>query len=147
MKKIAMILLGLAAMSVSVAAYADNDRPIKFSELPANAQAFVTTNFAGIDVSWAQMDPEMRGSTYEVMMGDGSKIEFDRAGEWTEVERKTSAVPAAVVPTPILNHVAQHHAGAKIMSIERDRRGYEIKLANGIEMKFDKQYNMVKMDD
>ncbi len=147
MKKIAMMLLGLAAMTFSLAAYAGDDRPVKFSELPAAAQTFVNSHFGGLEVLLAKKDPGVMGTTYEVMLADGTKIDFDKEGQWVEVERKNEAVPAAIVPAEITAHVARHHGGATIIGIERERRGYEVKLNNGLDVKFDKNFNMVDIDD
>ena len=98
MKKIAMMLLGTAAMMVSLAAYADDDRPVKFSELPAAAQTFVNSHFEGVEVLLAKKDPSLLGATYEVMLADGTEVEFDREGAWVEVERRGYPVPADIVP-------------------------------------------------
>lgn len=147
MKKIAIFLLGLAAISLSLSAYAGDDRPVKFSDLPAAAQMFVNSNFGGVDVLLSKKDRGVMGATYEVMLSDGTKIDFDKEGQWVEVERKTAAVPAAIVPAEITAHIARQHGGATIIGIERDRRGYEVKLNNGLDVKFDRNYNMVDIDD
>lgn len=34
-----------------------------------------------------------------------------------------------------------------ILGIERDRQSYEVKLGNGFEVKFDKQFRVIDIDD
>ena len=147
MKKIAMMLLGTAAMMVSLAAYADDDRPVKFSELPAAAQTFVNSHFEGVEVLLAKKDPSLLGATYEVMLADGTEVEFDREGAWVEVKRRGYPVPADIVPAEIVDYVNKYQHGAMILGIERDRQSYEVKLGNGCEVKVDNQFRVSDSDD
>ena len=36
---------------------------------------------------------------------------------------------------------------AAIIKIERDRRGYEVRLNNGFEVEFDTDFNVIDIDD
>ena len=40
-------------------------------------------------------------------------------------------------------------ANSRIVKIDRSRNGkkYEVKLNNGLEVEFDKQFNVIKVDD
>ena len=55
-------------------------------------------------------------------------------------------VPAKAVPAQISKFVKENHADAKILTLERDRFSYEVKLSNFWEIKFDKQFNVIDMD-
>ena len=37
--------------------------------------------------------------------------------------------------------------GVTIVKIERDKRGYDVKLSSGMELEFDTNYNLVDIDD
>ena len=137
----AMLLLGGAAAS------ADDDTPIAFDRLPVAAQTFVGTHFPGIKAAFAKVDRDLLGSTYEVMLADGTKIEFDGGGEWKEVDTKPAAVPAAIIPDRIALYVNSTYPKAAIISIERSPRKYEVELDNGLDVTFDARFNLIGVDD
>lgn len=146
MKKLTVLLAGLFLLTASVPALAADDRPITVAELPAAAQQFIKTHFADTKVSYAQVDG-MIDKEYTVIFVDGSKVEFTRNGEWDDVKCKHAEVPAAIIPQQIRYFVAQNHPGQKITSIERSRNGYDLELSNGLDLDFNKQFQLVKMDD
>ena len=147
MKKLTIIFASLAIMASSVPAFAGNNRMITVGELPTVSQQFLKTHFSGVDVSYAKVDEEMFDKDYKVVFVNGSTVEFSKDGQWKEVDCKYAEVPAAVVPQQIRNYVTQHFAGRKIVGIDRDRRDYEVKLDNGIDLKFDLKFRMIEIDD
>lgn len=146
MKKLAVILAGLA-LAASAPAFAGEDRPINVEELPAASQQFIKTHYNNARVSYATVDQAIVTRDYKVVFADGTKVEFAKNGEWTEVDTRSGAVPDAVVPQQIRDVVAQRFPGHKIRSIERDRRGYEVKLDNGLDLDFGTNYRLNKIDD
>ena len=84
---------------------------------------------------------------YKVVFVNGSKVEFAKDGQWKEVDCKYGEVPAAVVPQPIRDYVAKNFADRRIVSIDRDKRGWEVKLDNGLDLKFDLQFRLIEIDD
>ena len=38
-------------------------------------------------------------------------------------------------------------AGRKIVSIDRDKRDWEVKLDNGLDLKFDLHFRLIEIDD
>lgn len=147
MKKLTVILAAAALLAASAPAMAGNDRPINVTELPATSQQFLKTYFQGVEVSFAQLDEEMFDKDYKVVFVDGSKVEFDKQGQWKEVDCQYGEVPSGVVPQQIRDYVAKHFAGRKITKIDRDKRDYEVELDNGLDLKFDLKFRLVKMDD
>lgn len=84
---------------------------------------------------------------YEVTLTNGSQIEFDHSGEWKSVDTPNNIpVPAGLLPTAISKFVASKHAGAFIVGIEKEKKGYEVELSNGVEIQFDGLGNFVKYD-
>ena len=147
MKKFPIIFASLVLLGFSVSAFAAKDRTITVAELPAVSQQFIKTHFAGVEVSYAQVDEEMFDKDYKVVFVNGAKVEFARNGEWTDVDCKYGEVPAAIVPQQIRDRVARDFAGRKIVSIDRDKRGYEAKLDNGLELKFDMKFRLIEVGD
>ena len=147
MKKFTILLASLAVMASSVPAFAGKDRIIAVGELPAVSQQFVQTHFKGVEVSYAKVDEELFDKDYKVVFVNGSKVEFAKDGQWKEVDCKYGEVPAAVVPQPIRDYVAKNFAGRKIVSIDRDKRDWEVKLDNGLDLKFDLRFRLIEIDD
>lgn len=142
------VLLAAALCSVGFAAAAAFvDRPVTVEELPDAARKFIRTHFASSDVLYAKVDDDLFNNDYKVVFADGVSVEFASNGEWKEVETKRGTVPAAIVPPVIREQVGKQFPDARIESIDRDRRGFEVGLSNGLDLKFDRQFNLVDIDD
>lgn len=137
----------IAAVFALQSVYAGTDRPIEVKELPAKAQAFIQTHFPDEQVSLAKRERDLFETRYEVLLVNSVKLEFLGNGEWEEVDCRYQAVPDAIVPPQILNSVRERYPDVKITEINRDRRDYELKLANGLELVYDLQYRLVDIDD
>ena len=143
MKKLFLLLVSVFTLQF---ASADNDKTIPFTQLPAQAQQFVKQNFADGKIAFVKKESEIFDTSYDLMFVNGDKIEFDKKGAWTEVKCKHTGVPAAVIPTRITEFVNTNYPDAKVLSIEKDRYSYEVKLSNFWEIKFDLQFNVIDMD-
>ena len=87
---------------------------------------------------------------YEVMLSDYTKLDFTLKYDWKKIDCEHStvytAVPAELVPAQISNYVKTSFPNQSIVKIDKDRRDWEIELANDIELKFDKSFNLIEMD-
>ena len=128
-------------------ACAGNDRPINVSQLPQKSQQFIKQHFANEKAAYAKTDRDFFETKYEVVFTNGSKIEFRKNGEWKEIDCKFAKVPDAIIPPQIMKVVTTNYAGAAIVGIDRDRRDYEVKLNNGLELTFDLKFNLIDIDD
>lgn len=144
MKKIILILVAMTAFAAM--AFADNSTPIQVVQMPTAAQNFIQKHFGDVQVSHAKQENGLSKS-YEVVFVNGNKLEFDARGEWTEVDCKHGVVPEGIVPRQLKHYVDKNHPGQKIVAISREARGYEIDLNNGLELKFNRNYRLVDMDD
>lgn len=146
MKRVNILLAALWLFTVP--ALADNDRISKnLNDLPRQSREFLAEHFAGLPVSHIKIEKNLIGTdSYDVILTDGTKIEFDKSGTWEEVKRPATPVPASVLPAFVQTYVRQHYQGVAIMGIEKDTRKYEVKLQNGIELKFDLQGNLTDID-
>lgn len=134
MKKMMMTMI--FAMLLVAVAKADDDKPIEISRLPQTAQSFIKQHFADVSVAYAKVEEDFMEKSYDVVFTDGSKVEFDRKGEWRDVDCKKRIVPLAIIPANIANYISANHAGLNVAEIGRDRYDYEVKLSNGIELVF-----------
>lgn len=144
MKKLLMFLM-LAVSVFSVSARDTITRDVNV--LPTAAQTVLKNNFKA-SVSHIKIDKDLgRISEYDVVLNNGTEITFDKDGNWKDVEMNNStAVPSSFVPANITNYVKQNQKNSKIVGIEKERNGYSVDLANGVEIKFDKQGNFVRYD-
>ena len=146
MKKILFVFAAFLLIGVSVAK-ADNDKVINKNELPAQAQQFINEHFANVKLSYAKLERDFLERSYEVLLTDGTKLEFSSKGTWLEVDCKYGEVPAAVIPAPIKNYIKENYPGERVLKIERDRSNYELKLSNRLELTFDKDFRIIDIDD
>ncbi len=128
-------------------ACADVDRPIEVEKLPDAAQKFLKQYFSQAGVSLAKEDVELTYKEYEVVLTDGTRIEFRSNGEWKDVDCKFSEVPAGIIPAQIADYVKKNYPDVKIVQIDRDRRTYEVSLSNKLELKFDSKFKLIDIDD
>ncbi len=145
MKKLLLLLVCLFAFQALVKA--NDDKPIKVTQLPPSAQQFIKSHFGNSKVAIAKMETDWLDKSYDVIFTDGNKLEFDKQGNWKEINCKYSAVPASVIPVQILKYVSENYPDAKVLKIERDKKDYEVKLSNRWELKFDLQFNLIDIDD
>ena len=145
MKKMLLVLVALFTLSVSVQAV--EDRPITVDQLPQKAQQFIKKYFADKQVALAKMETDFLSKSYDVIFTNGDKIEFDKKGNWTNIDCEHTQVPLNVIPAEIRNFLNQNYSGVKLLQIEKnDRKGYDVDLGNGIELEFDKRFRVVDMD-
>lgn len=147
MKQSRLFLIAIACMlMLSAGCYAD-DTPIPPAQLPANVKTFAKTHFPKLTIQSAEKDAEYNGTEYEVRLSDGTKIKFDKKGNWDEVDCGVGAVPATIIPAPIATYVKANYPSQKIIQIERDKGKYEVELSNRLELKFDKKGRFLKIED
>ena len=125
------------------------ERPIPFDSLPQNAQAFCATHFKDLTPAYAVKDTKIRSVEYEVTYTDRTEVEFRSDGLWKSVERRSAPVPAAIVPKPVADFVADDEYARHqfIRKIERNLYTWEIELSGGLEITFDSRFNVIDYDD
>ena len=145
MKKFMFLLASLFVWNLSV--WAGSDKPIAMEKMPSKAQQFIKQYFAGSAVAVSKMDSDFINRSYDVIFTNGDKVEFDRKGDWTDVDCQYSQVPLDVIPAPIHTYVSKAYPNVTYKKIEKDRKGYEVKLSNGWEWKFNRSFQVVDLDD
>ena len=124
------------------------DRPVLPEQLPMPIKAFIQQYFPGQTITFAKKDLEITGWQYDVMLADGTQIDFDTDNVWDKIESPfTNPIPTALIPAPIATVLQANYPDAMITKIDKDYRGYEVDLANGLELKFNKQGELIDMDD
>ncbi len=146
MKKTFIIALTLL-MCASQQVFAGHDKPITLNELPKAAKELIAKYFPNEKVALAKVDSDLMSKTYEVVFANSAKIDFYADGSWKEIDCEYSIMPEALVPLQIRSKVAELYSGSRVVGIEKNRKGYEVKLSNGIELEFNTKFNLVDIDD
>lgn len=141
------MLMAFVAAVVSLTACAGNEQLITFAQLPAAAQTIVQNNFDANNIAYVKMEREMFGKEYEVRLNDGTEIDFEGDGELKKVDCKLMAVPEALVPAPVLEYVKAMFPQAFITEWGKDDWGWKAELNNKLELKFNRKFETVGLDD
>ena len=80
-------------------------------------------------------------------LSNGTKVEFDRKGNWKKVDAHQQSIPAQLIPAHIATHIKTNYPGTQITKIDREVYGYEIELSNDLGLKFCKTGTLLAMDD
>ena len=143
MKKIfALVTVVLASLQIINA----DDRPVTFNQLPAPAQEFITTNYPDEKISYATKDDDFILPDYNVMLANGVKIQFEHSGALEKIEARTG-IPEDLIPLQIRDYVKIHYPDAIFVEYEIGKRSYDVKLSNRLEVKFNKNFNVIEIDD
>ena len=144
MKKVFLAIACVFTLATS--ACADNYQPVYEEQLPEKAQIFLATYFPEAKISLVRKEIDVMEVTYDVIFADGSKVEFDRKGNWTEVDCIGRPLPEGIVPDAISKVVNAHYPEAKVTKIERDGHEMDVTLDNRAELTFDKHFKLVDID-
>ena len=143
MKSIKFYLLMAMVMTMSLTMSADDDdRVITYQQLPQTAQSFLKQHFAKkvplvVTADW---------DDYTIVYESGEKVEFDKKGNWKEIVCRTSKVPADVVPQQIKAYIQKNYPGKSVVKLDRHRSVYEVKLNNGMEIEFNRNFQVIDVD-
>lgn len=147
MKPIKMLIILITTVLAMLGIISCKESIVPAEKLPSAAKSFIEEYFPGRQVSYVKKDSKLVGTTYEIVLQDGTEIEFDKSGEWDSVDCKRKAIPAALVPVAITEYVQSNFPGQMIVKIDREPYGHEIELSGGLELKFDKNSKLLHIDD
>ena len=143
--RIVMIAI-FCIMSFNIVANAGNDKPVNVKELPAKAQTLLSKHFKGQKVMLATIESGVVSRSYDVVLRNGTKLEFDKKGNLTEIDCKQGIVPSQLIPQPIKNYLKENYRGEAVRKIELNKKEYEVELTNGIDLTFNKHFQLIDID-
>lgn len=148
MKRILRILMIAICCMVScnMVANAGNDKPISVNALPAKAQTLLSQHFNGQKVMLATIESGVVSRSYDVVLQNGTKLEFDKKGNLTEVDCKQATVPDQLIPKAIRNYLKENYPAQAVKKIEMNKNEYEVELANGLDLTFNKHFQLIDID-
>ena len=117
-------------------------RVIDPDNLPTPSIELIQKHWPSCAIDFAYIN----GKEYEALLTDGTIIQFDSKGIWKEM-KCTDGLPVTLVPANITRYVTNRFPKQLIIKCEKMRGGYEIELANGLEIQFDMQGRVTHVDD
>lgn len=137
-KNIFTILLLLIAM------IGNAQKKIAVSELPAGATEFIKLYFPNATITKAKKDAEHGEKGYEVILSDGTEVEFWKDGKWREVEGKKDPIPTGFIDRKIVDYVAANYPKNKITHIDYGHKDVDVDLTGNIDLEFSKEGTFIK---
>jgi hypothetical protein len=146
MKKLVAIL---ALVLLSVGAVAARDRVTRdVKELPSDARAIINKYYPKTGINHIKIDSKtFGGNDYEVILNNGTEIDFDSKGALKEIDCGAEAVPQGLILKPIRDYVSKNFSSKKIVSLDVNRNSYDVELSDGTDLEFDRAGNFKRIDD
>ena len=108
--------------------------------------SFIAEHFQDEKIAFAKEDRDLLKMSYEIVLTDGTKLEFRRNGEWKEINRHRNSIPDGIIPQAAADKVNELYPDSFITKAEYDDGELELELDNGFELKFDKNFNLAGLD-
>lgn len=124
----------------------EKEEVVKAEDLPQTAKEFISNNFANETVTSVVKEESGKNVSYDVVLNNGTTLEFNKAGEPTDIESQTK-LPDSVIPAGIQNYVRTNYATEVITAWELEGTNQDIELSNQLELRFDKDHNFVSLQD
>ncbi|MFH6997459.1 PepSY-like domain-containing protein [Flavobacterium sp. FlaQc-57] len=140
MKKIFVFVLLFLGFVIT----ANAQKKIEVTELPKPAQDFLNKYFSNSIVDIAKKDAEHGEKGYEVILKNGTEIEFWKDGSYREVDGGKRPIPTAFIPETIKTYVAKHYPNEKITHIDYGHKDLDVDLTNNIDLEFTKEGKILK---
>lgn len=144
MKKVIYSVFSFAIVLMTFTA-CDKERVVSADGLPKDAQLFIAQHFPGYEILQVVKERDDLKTTYDVYLSEGFNLDFDKKGKILGVEG-TNKLPDSVVPEKILAYVQANYPDYFIRDWELDDHGQEVTLSNGMDLKFDKNGNFLRID-
>ena len=133
-------------VSCNMVANAGNNKPISVNALPAKVQTLLSQHFNGQKVMLVTIESGVVSRSYDVVLQNGTKLELDKKGNLTEIDCKQDIVPAQLIPQAIRNYLKDNYAGQSVKKIEMNKNEYEVELVNGLDLTFNKHFQLIDID-
>ena len=141
-----MMIAFYCILSCNILASAGNDKPISVTTLPTKAQILLTNYFGNQKVALATIESGVVNKSYDVVLQNGTKLEFNKKGELTEIDCKQGVVPVNLIPLSIKNYLQNNYPGQSVKKLEIKKNEYEVELSNGMDLTFNKHFQLIDID-
>lgn len=141
-----MMIAIYCILSCNILASAGNDKPISVTTLPIKAQILLTNYFGNQKVALATIESGVVNRSYDVVLLNGTKLEFNKKGELTEIDCKQGVVPVKLIQLSIKNYLQNNYPRQSVKKLEIKKNEYEVELSNGMDLTFNKHFQLIDID-
>jgi hypothetical protein len=116
--------------------------------LPASAKEFISAHFPDAAIRQVTKDRDDLTNTYDVILDNQVKLEFDRSGDCYDIEGKADTkLPDTVIPLKVLEYIQTNYPDHFIIEWEKDKTTQEIKLSNRTDLVFNLSGTFLRIDN
>ncbi len=137
---IIVVLLLFTAMTATA------QKRISVADLPPGANEFIAKHFPNAIVTIAKKDWEHGEKGFEVILSDGTEVEFWKDGKWREIDGRGKPIPTAFIEPSILEYVTKNYPNNKITHIDYGHKDVDVDLTGKIDLEFTKDGQFLKAD-
>lgn len=121
-------------------------KKIEASDLPPASINFIREYFPNATVDKAKKDAEHGEKGFEVILSDGTELEFWKDGKYREVDGKKKPIPTGFIDRKIVDYVAKNYPNNKITHIDYGHKDVDVDLTDDIDLEFTKEGTFIKGD-
>ncbi|HOO85686.1 MAG TPA: PepSY-like domain-containing protein [Prolixibacteraceae bacterium] len=114
--------------------------------IPEEISDYVNTHFPDNKIIQIIKDVDELELTYDLTLEGSFSLEFNRKKQIISING-LNKLPDSVIPEKLLNYANNHYAEQHIVEWSLDNRDQEIKLDNGIELKFNTKGEFLRIDN
>lgn len=135
----------MVALATVASASASDKIVYNDSPLPAQSKALLAKHFKA-KVNFVKVDKNVLGRVddYEVVLTNGTEVEFDADGNLKAVDAGRNAVPSSLILPAITKYIKTNCKNQKVTELDIEKKYYKVELQDGRELKFDRNGNFLK---
>ena len=113
----------------------------KVEDLPEQAQEFISQHFDNYELHDIYFK-NRHDDKIEVEFKDDTRVFFKDDGEWEQVQGGTMNVPRSILANEVNVYLDENYKEIPIVKVENKKKGVEVYLKNGYEIRFDEDGNV-----
>lgn len=138
------LFAGVCAFCLLISLYG-KERLLSAAEIPQEITQFITGHFPEHTLVQALEERDGLQISYEVILSDNVRLEFDKKKNVTDIEAYTK-LPDTLIPEKIRSYIKTQYPDQSIIAWERDRKDQSVKLTNLMELVFTLKGDFIKID-
>ncbi len=156
MKRLLKVSLLIISVTLFFASCSDDDDDdledfvIEYSNLPTIAKDFLV-HFGGeskITLVKERYVPESDGTYYTAYAVGGYEIDFNKSGQWIDIDGGNKELPASLfdteIPAAIKTYVEANHQNQLIVEVKKITEGFEVELSNDKDLIFNSEGEFIR---
>ena len=143
MKKLLFLVF---MMTTLILTGCDKETILNENDIPVEIKTYVEPHFPASKILQCVKDKDGLELNYDVIIEGNFKLEFNKKKEIESIDGVTQ-LPDSVIPAKILNYVQTNYASNFITDWDLDRNDQQVELDNGLELKFNKSGDFLRIDN